>query len=455
VWHLVDTGPFSQVVTNGRELFTMPRDRSAVLQYQDSPPSWITIGGPASWLYAGENALYGVTPDQKNLARYLGTPQSWQAIGGNAAALAGLGLYLFGITPDLRGVWVFNGTGWSPYAGPANALCTGGRYLYLVTPDATVQYVPDLAAQKEAEREPEDTVTAGKPWQWVFPVSDAVGAAYDGEVNLTIFWSSRRQQSPTLPVTSFKRATSYPFDLQIDDDSTRVESISLGGTENFFDDQIRLDTVTATDPNRWLRYEWPVNQKLPNGETINIKSIVTEIPQPKKPLTIYVWDYLGKNVAWGHVSCRLDDGTYISWWPSGIDRVPKLQSVPNVYSAPARDPQTYDDDVRFEYGAVPTAFQVTGLDHKAILAWWQTFKATHRWETFTQNCATTVAQALWAGDAAKLLSAAAWVRWSVPGVWTPDQLLAFGADINAGQGPKLADPGDADAISPGELDPSR
>jgi hypothetical protein len=36
-------------------------------------------------------------------------------------------------------------------------------------------------------------------------------------------------------------------------------------------------------------------------------------------VTVYIWPFRGKNIAWGHASMQVDR-TYISWWPEEQNR---------------------------------------------------------------------------------------------------------------------------------------
>jgi RHS repeat-associated protein len=41
---------------------------------------------------------------------------------------------------------------------------------------------------------------------------------------------------------------------------------------------------------------------------------------PDGRLTVNIWDYRGKNDAWGHASITLENGKHISWWPGAEGR---------------------------------------------------------------------------------------------------------------------------------------
>jgi len=128
----------------------------------------------------------------------------------------------------------------------------------------------------------------------------------------------------------------------------------------------------------------------------------------------------------------LQDGTHISWWPSGVGRV-AMPFLPNVYSAPANDPQTFADDVTLEGQQPDKNIVITSLNEAKIKTWWIAFKPTHLWKTLSQNCSTTVADGLKAGDASSSHSIWGFVRlqWSSHDiVWTPSKVEAYANAIN-------------------------
>jgi RHS repeat-associated protein len=79
----------------------------------------------------------------------------------------------------------------------------------------------------------------------------------------------------------------------------------------------------------------------------------------------------------GHIAMRLDDGTYISLWPDG----------------PHKD---YLDDIEAENRQATRIYRVDGLDEASIKRWWDQYKDQAKWK-YNNNCADTVAQALYEG----------------------------------------------------------
>jgi hypothetical protein len=86
-----------------------------------------------------------------------------------------------------------------------------------------------------------------------------------------------------------------------------------------------------------------------------------------------------------------------------IQRLEKLNTafgaLGNIYTAPAFPNQTFSDDVQFEGQPPDIQIELPGLSEQKIVTWWNTFKTSHQWSTFSQNCSTTVADALHAGNA--------------------------------------------------------
>ena len=90
----------------------------------------------------------------------------------------------------------------------------------------------------------------------------------------------------------------------------------------------------------------------------------------------------------GHVSLLLDDGTYISYWPSC--RLPK--DNPPWNTCPPRPPD-YDKDFQGEGGMEPLNIQIDGLDEAAIKRWWNNGKG-HGDFGDLNNCSDIVSEAL-------------------------------------------------------------
>jgi hypothetical protein len=143
-------------------------------------------------------------------------------------------------------------------------------------------------------------------------------------------------------------------------------------------------------------------------------------------LDVHIWNYRGKDVAWGHASVTLEDGTHISWWPQQGGREPSWYSDAD-YTVDAIPNQTLAADIHLEEQAPDKTIKIIGLDEAAIKAWWNSFRSTHKWKTSSQNCSTTAAEALKAGGAN--------VQWKDVFkahnlVWNPAGVEAFANAIN-------------------------
>ena len=146
-------------------------------------------------------------------------------------------------------------------------------------------------------------------------------------------------------------------------------------------------------------------------------------------LKVYVWTYQGKDEAWGHASMELDDGTYISWWPEDEDG-DSIPFIEDIYTVDAIKNKTFAQDIEDEDNKKPdVTISINGLDEKAIAAWWDKFKndPNNKWETLSQNCSTTVADALKAGNASTPWWDF-WNSWNI--VWTPADIEDFAHAIN-------------------------
>jgi hypothetical protein len=68
----------------------------------------------------------------------------------------------------------------------------------------------------------------------------------------------------------------------------------------------------------------------------------------------------------------------------------------------------------------PSIVHLDNLNEDAIQVWWDEFRRTHKWRTLTQNCSTTVAQALDVGGGRDLTTSA-----PNPLVWTPSDVEKY------------------------------
>lgn len=159
-------------------------------------------------------------------------------------------------------------------------------------------------------------------------------------------------------------------------------------------------------------------------------------------VTVYVWRFRGSGEAWGHASLRVVGGApagiaYVSWWPAVSPRTPKYPSAPSplnqIYSAPAIQRRRLEDDIRDEGMKPDYQILIHGLDEAAIKTWWAGFHTgANRWKTLSQNCSTTVGQALKAGGGDKYAKGFTgwWDSWNC--IWTPSDVLRFAQAISHG-----------------------
>ena len=95
----------------------------------------------------------------------------------------------------------------------------------------------------------------------------------------------------------------------------------------------------------------------------------------------YFWPPIGDNV--GHAALSLDDGTYISEWPTNASE---------IFFGEPRDPSLFIDALDEE--AMPYVINVPGLNEQAVKEWWETEKDNAVYNAFFSNCADTVHDAI-------------------------------------------------------------
>ena len=220
-----------------------------------------------------------------------------------------------------------------------------------------------------------------------------------------------------------------------------VEMTSFGETDNenaFFTGKPMIDEIGYSflfrdyNPNQG---KWTTSDPLgyPDGwnQLAYCNNGVTSAVDLWGGLTVYVWD--ASHDGWGHASIKLDDDTYISWWPQVDDRDGKFKDgegpLSNIYDAPHEKNQTYEDDCNGEDGRYPDwSKYIGGLDEDAIKTWWDEFNDDddNLWSTFSQNCSTVVAEALRRGGAKTpwwdLVNG-----WNI--IWTPQDVRRYAESI--------------------------
>ncbi len=153
-------------------------------------------------------------------------------------------------------------------------------------------------------------------------------------------------------------------------------------------------------------------------------------------LTVYIWKFRGKKIAWGHASIQVDQ-TYMSWWPEGDNRQrSKISS--NIYSTGPFRYRTYSEDVEAEGQEPDHKFKLPGLNDSAVKDWWQSFGLIRDgilyqgplqpWETLTMNCSTVAAYGITLAGGKEH---APWNHaWKV--VWTPNDVLEYARAVHEG-----------------------
>jgi len=162
-----------------------------------------------------------------------------------------------------------------------------------------------------------------------------------------------------------------------------------------------------------------------------VRNQSTKLIDPSGLADVYIWAYTGSSGNWGHAGLMLNNGTYISWWP-GEPRDAGLLS--DVYTAPARAPSLAEDQT--DEHTTPAIIHLDNLDENAIQSWWDRFRQNHKWKTLSQNCSTTLADALNAGGGRHRAPLAPQHL-----VWTPADVEEYARQIQkAGQGQYISIP---------------
>lgn len=108
-------------------------------------------------------------------------------------------------------------------------------------------------------------------------------------------------------------------------------------------------------------------------------------------MKVYIWYPTARPIQFGHAALTLDDGTHISWWPTGKTEGKKSKKNP-------REVGSLDEDIELEGRKPDKAFEVTSLDETRIKQWWEALLDTgENYNLATRNCCHIVMNALKAG----------------------------------------------------------
>jgi RHS repeat-associated protein len=153
---------------------------------------------------------------------------------------------------------------------------------------------------------------------------------------------------------------------------------------------------------------------------------------------LYYWKGVGGD--WGHVGLMLDDGTtYVSWYPVGFDHQHPLGDfgpLEHYWNASAKIGDTPELDAAEERNRAPTIVHIDGLNESAIKDWWDQFKRSHRYDSVSQNCSTTVFDALRAGGIENTMGS-----YGTPPIWSPHAILDYVNTYNEFRADPMSHPG--------------
>ena len=133
-------------------------------------------------------------------------------------------------------------------------------------------------------------------------------------------------------------------------------------------------------------------------------------------VTVYVW--LPKAGAVGHASMKLENGTYISLWPSeGVTKTNKKKSQHGERN------ESLDEDIYYEERPPDLVFHISDLDEGAIQRWWDNFD--EKYNLIRQNCCNTVIGGLRAGGSDGKLSYSDREKFRTVPIWTPAAVAEY------------------------------
>jgi RHS repeat-associated protein len=150
------------------------------------------------------------------------------------------------------------------------------------------------------------------------------------------------------------------------------------------DELVKLGVWTEEDPTAWSYVDG-----------MNLYGFEREdVPRSVDPVglaTVNLWDpgTTSAEVYTGHVSMRLCDGTYLSWWPtsSGPRSVGTAQDFKTDVSYGGGEGANPDRTIDIPCGC---------LNEAAIKSWWSKFSGnpSEVWSSYHQNCSWVIKEAL-------------------------------------------------------------
>ncbi|WP_047685919.1 MULTISPECIES: hypothetical protein [Xenorhabdus] len=172
-----------------------------------------------------------------------------------------------------------------------------------------------------------------------------------------------------------------------------------------------------------------------DDESYTLNSLVDDELYPIG--VVFIWDYALLNVAAGHASLMVfdnsnksddSDNTYISWWPSGFFVIPSKALKDRTLEEDI-DEEKSDPQLKIKI-YVRKSDNAEKMKNK-ILSWWRNFQDTHvMWSLTSQNCSTTVKDALVAAGVYEMLSEEQLITYSGITVWVPVDVASLASAMS-------------------------
>jgi len=421
-WKNLGSPPLLQIAASSNHICGI--DTSKNIQHYTGN-GWVCMNRLSTELIHAGNALYSVN-QSGSLERFNANDQTWTIVSGPAASFHGLHASLFKMLDD--GVYNFVNDEWHRIGGPMDSFTVGSNCLFGTIEDNVYLLYPDLVEGGNHNVELLSTTSGGGKWIFEVQVSNKYFSGFDGEIEIAMFHGTT-QSRRTLPITHFVRGKTYVFDINFS--MIGLDSISMRGERNFWEEHLTIDRVTAYSNDTGKVYTFDFNCDVPLGGYANRKPSSVVDGNPIGGAIIHVWAYRGINTAVGHASLSLTNGTYISWWPGSVN-FKQLPFLPLTFSANGVAPANLAQDTALEYQPPDTSIRIPTINETAVDNWWASFKTPgKKWNVTSQNCSTTVFDALKAGGALNMLSARQQANYNNMIVWTPNDILQLARDMLA------------------------